>query len=156
MAHNKLVGTIPSEISQLTQLSTLYALSLLVKSYMAIDSCSLKCWAAYQRVSPPSEFPDFFTNFHRHKNVFILGRFENFWVFWKAMSLSHSFLHSTSCGVRFWYPFGTHPSRRYLGLVFGSVFDRFCTSVSRNWTHGGTQNGRMAKIFRENVTLGPY
>ena len=95
------------------------------KETPGLPTVSLKCWDAYQRVSPPSEFPDLFTNFHEHRNVFILGRFENFWVFWKAMSLNRSFLHSTSCGVRFWYPFGTHPSRRYWGLVFGSVFDRF-------------------------------
>ena len=34
-------------------------------------------------------------------------------MFWKAMSLNRSFLHSTLCGVMFWYPLGTHLSRRY-------------------------------------------
>ena len=34
-------------------------------------------------------------------------------MFWKATSMSRSFLHSTSCGVMFWYPLGTHLSRKY-------------------------------------------
>ena len=41
------------------------------------------------------EFIRFFQNlinFRRTKNIFILGGFENFWMFWKAMSLNRSFL----------------------------------------------------------------
>ena len=34
----------------------------------------------------------FSLNFLRAKNIFILGRFKIFWMFWKAMSLNRSFL----------------------------------------------------------------
>ena len=85
----------------------------------------LKCWDTYPWISSLPDFLDFPTNFHRHKNIFILDRFEKFYMFWKATSLSRSFLHSTSCGVMFWYPLGTHLSRKYpsrFSVQFLTVF----------------------------------
>ena len=85
-----------------------------------------------------SGFFDFSINFRRHKNIFILDRFENCCMFWKAMSLNPSFLLSTPFGVRFWYPLSTHPSSRFFWIVFGWVFVRFWTTYGRYTPQGGT------------------
>ena len=76
------------------------------------------------RLRSLSDFFGFSINFRRHKNIFILDRFENCWMFWKAMPLNRSFLRSTSFGVRFWYPLSTHPSSDFfewflVGFLFG-------------------------------------
>ena len=45
-----------------------------------------------------------FSIFHRPAKIFLLNRFENFWMFWKAMILIRSFLLSKSRRPRLRHP----------------------------------------------------
>ena len=73
----------------------------------------------------------FSINFRQHKNIFILARFENVWMFWKAMRLNRSFLRFTSFGVRFLYPLSMYASSRFRGFISWLGFDRFWSTYGR-------------------------
>ena len=77
------------------------------------------------RFSSNSRFYWFFSNFHRAKNIFVLGWFKKCWMFWKAMGLNRSFLQSKSRRTRLWYP---------LKVLSDSncIFDQLCKGFFGN------------------------
>jgi hypothetical protein len=88
-------------------------------------------------------------NFRRTKNIFILGGFEIFWMFWKAMSLNRSFLGFMMPGNVIY-----HPPQRKREATFrknpGWAPSPMCTTLQ-----GGLDpSGAGRKVWPEGVDEG--